>query len=296
MNAPTAIPSESSRGVELCYARSNAPRSMHRKELIRFAHTRTQVYGLALSLVMGLLGGCRCDARHSSTDLTVYAASSLTEVFGELERAFEAGNEDADVSLAFGGSQVLRLQIEQGAPADVFASANTSHMDALIEAGLVASSDVFAHNDLVVVVPLDNPAKIESFADLPRASRVVVGVPAVPIGAYAREALQHAAESFGADFRSDVLSHVVSEESNVRLIRAKVELGEADAAIVYRTDVTPSSRVRVIPIPAVLNVRGDYHIGVIERSPHEALARRWVAFLESTEGRRILSEHGFSTP
>jgi len=245
-----------------------------------------------LFLALLLLDGCPCDPRHSSR-LHVFAASSLTEAFQELEGAFEVANENADVSLAFGGSQVLRLQIEQGAPADVFASADESHMDALVRTGRVEGSKVFAHSELAVVVPLDNPAKIESFADLPRANRLVLGVPTVPVGRYSRELLQRAAESFGPEFSAQVLAHVVSEESNVRLVRAKVELGEADAAIVYRTDVTPSSHVRVVPIPAVLNVRADYYIGVVEDSTHVELARRWIAYIQSEEGRRILAKHGF---
>ncbi|KPK16152.1 MAG: hypothetical protein AMJ62_06550, partial [Myxococcales bacterium SG8_38] len=94
---------------------------------------------------------------------------------------------------------------------------------------------------------------------------------------------------------SGVLGHVVSEEGNVRLVRAKVELGEADAAVVYRTDVTPYSRVRIVPIPAVLNVRADYHIGMIERSAHPELAGRWIAYVQSEEGQGILAQHGFVT-
>ncbi|MFZ1865095.1 MAG: molybdate ABC transporter substrate-binding protein [Polyangiales bacterium] len=250
----------------------------------------SQVSLLCLTLL--LVSGCPCDPRQSSR-LHVFAASSLTEAFQELEGAFEGANEDAEVSLAFGGSQVLRLQIEQGAPADVFASADESHMDALVRMGRVQASKVFAHSELAVIVPLDNPAKIESFADLPRAHRLVLGVPTVPVGRYSRELLQRASESFGPDFTSQVLAHVVSEESNVRLVRAKVELGEADAAIVYRTDVTPSSRIRVVPIPAVLNVRTDYFIGIVQESPHMELARRWIAYLQSEEGQHILAKHGF---
>jgi molybdate transport system substrate-binding protein len=247
---------------------------------------------LCLVFVVLLLAGCRCESNRSSR-LHVFAASSLTEAFQELEGAFESADDDTDVRLAFGGSQALRLQIEQGAPADVFASADATHMDALVRAGRIVQSDPFAHSELAVVVPLDNPAQIESFADLPRAHRLVLGVPTVPVGRYSRELLQRAAESFGPEFRAQVLAHVVSEESNVRLVRAKVELGEADAAIVYRTDVTASSGVKLIPIPAVLNVRADYYMGIVEGSPHAQLAHRWIAYVRSEEGRHILTKHGF---
>lgn len=275
----------------MCYVGSSLRRPMRTQ-----ATFTSTVARLWVSAVLALLlGGCRCDALRSSSDLTVFAASSLTEAFVALEHAFESANEGIDVSLAFGGSQVLRLQIEQGAPADVFASADEGHVAALQQAGLMPKSEVFAYNELTVVVPSDNPAKIESFADLPRAGRVVLGAPTVPVGRYTRELLRRAADSYGPEFRTAVLEHVVSEESNVRLVRAKVELGEADAAIVYRTDATPSSRVQMVPVPAVLNVRADYHIGVIERSPHPELAERWVAYVQSEEGQGILAQHGFST-
>jgi molybdate transport system substrate-binding protein len=249
---------------------------------------------ICLLLALACLGGCRGDRGQSSSELIVFAASSLTEAFQDLEREFEAANDGVDVSLAFGGSQVLRLQIEQCAKADVFASADESHMEALIRAGWIPSSEVFAHNRLVVIVPAANPAKIESFADLPRAKRLVLGAPSVPVGRYTRTLLEHASVSYDPEFTSQVLAAVASEESNVRLVRAKVELGEADAAIVYQTDVSPSVRVRAIAIPAALNVRADYYIGVIERSSRPELARRWVAFIESEGGRRILAAHGFS--
>lgn len=243
-------------------------------------------------VIPALLSGCPCELGHSS-GLRVFAASSLTEVFQELEGAFEAANQDAEISLRFGESQGLRSQIEEGARADVFASADASHVDALARAGRIHESQVFAQGELALVVPLENPAKIESFADLPRAKRVVVGGPTVPVGKHSRVLLERAAQSFGPEFRDQVLAHVVSEESNVRLVRAKVELGEADAAIIYRTDVTPSSRLRIIPIPAVLNVTADYSMGIVDPSRRVDLARRWIAFVRSEEGRRILTKHGF---
>jgi molybdate transport system substrate-binding protein len=169
-------------------------------------------------------------AAAADTTLQVFAASSLTEVFEDLARGFEAAQPTIAVQLTLGGSQALRLQIEQGADVDVFASADERHMVALIEIGDVEESLVFARNDLVVIVPLDDPAGIETFADLPRAMRIVIGAESVPVGAYTRTVLAHAGERFGEAFSTTVWDHVVSEESNVRLVRAKVELGEADAA------------------------------------------------------------------
>jgi len=242
-------------------------------------------------------GGCRADPAGREV-LSVYAASSLAETFEELEVAFELMHPDIDVRLTLAGSQVLRLQIEQGAPADVFASANPEHVQALLEAGLVRDAQAFAGNDLVVIVPLANPSGIESFDQLPLAERIVLGTVNVPAGRYAREVIHRASQQLGAGFEARVLGRVVSEETNVRLARAKVEFGEADAALVYRTDALSSDRVRVIPIPEALGVRASYVIAVAvrPRTLMEPAAEDWVAFVRSGEGRAVLGRHGFNAP
>lgn len=245
---------------------------------------------LGAALVAGACAGRDAAGRRV---LTVYAASSLTEVFRDLAQTFEASHPGAGVSLTFAGSQVLRLQIEQGAAADVFASANPEHMHALRDEGRVREARVFAHNELVLIVPADNPAEIHTLADLPRAARLVIGTRNVPVGRYAREALHRANSSFGPDFETSVLAHVVSEESNVRLARAKVELGEADAAIVYKTDAISSDRVRTIPVPETVNVRADYLIGIVDGSAHPDLAAQWVELVLGPDGRTVLARHGF---
>lgn len=245
--------------------------------------------------VFGVLaaGLAACEAPPESGALSVYAASSLTDAFAEMETMFETAHPDIDVSVTYAGSQILRLQIEQGAPADVFASANPEHMQALVDSGLVADSRVFVHNELVVIVPPDNPAGIESLEDLAEASRIVLGTANTPVGRYARDVLRMAAPSLGEGFEAIVLSRVASEESNVRLARAKVELGEADAAIVYRTDAGSSDRVRIVEIPSEFNVIADYPIGVLRRTTVPATAEAWVELLMSPEGRAVLARHGF---
>ena len=239
----------------------------------------------------GLGAGC---AGEPGDALFVYAASSLTEAFGELETTFEASHPGTDVVVTFAGSQVLRLQIEQGAPADVFASANPEHVRALVDSGLVREGHVFASNELVVIVPSDNPAGIDSFEELPRARRLVLGTPEVPVGRYAREALARADVLVRPGFQASVLESLVSEESNVRLARAKVELGEADAAIVYRTDAAGSDRVRTVLIPDGMSVPAEYLIGVVERDGVSPLADAWIEWVLSAEGRSLLERYGFS--
>jgi molybdate transport system substrate-binding protein len=215
-----------------------------------------------------------------------------------------------DVRSSYAGSQTLRIQIENGAAADVFASADPAHVASLESAGLVRGARPFAYNELALIVPRDNPAGIGSFWDLPRAERIVIGAETVPIGRYTRELLARAsarasvpaAEGNGlaaarvsASFDQAVMSHVVSQEANVRQVRAKVELGEADAAIVYKTDAVSSARVRIVPIPEELNVRAEYVVAVLTRAAHARRAEDWVAYLLSDQGRAALGRHGFTT-
>jgi molybdate transport system substrate-binding protein len=227
------------------------------------------------------------------TRLVVFAASSLTDVFNDLERSFEAANAGVDVVLSLGGSQLLKLQISEGAPGDVFASADGAHMRALVSAGLARPSQTFAHNELVIVVPSDNPARIAELEELPRAQRLVIGAASVPVGSYTRELFARASSAYGASFEEAVLSRVVSEESNVRLVRAKVELGEADAAVVYRTDAAASTNVKQVLLPPELNVRASYPIAVLTRAAQPELARRWVSHVLSPAGKAALETRGF---
>ena len=232
-------------------------------------------------------GACVRDETPQRVPLVVFAASSLTEAFEALEPGFEAEHPQLDVQFVFSGSQVLRLQIEQGAAADVFASADVSHMDALATAGRVGEPRTFAGNHLVVIVPQDNPAELRGFDDLKRAARIVVGTPNVPVGAYTRAMLARTPQSFA----DAVSAAVVSEEANVRLVRAKVELGEADAAVVYRTDV--SDRVVAFEVPPDYDVPVRYPIAAVADSGRSADADAFVAYVRSPAGQAVLRELGF---
>lgn len=247
-------------------------------------------------VVFALVG---CDKSEDSvgdkTRLEVFAASSLTEAFKDIESSFEVAHPGVDVALNFSGSQVLRIQLEQGASADVFASANPKHMAALVEAEIVASSAIFAHNELVVIVPRDNPAGLDSFEDLSDAERVVIGTDNVPVGIYTRQMFEKARAALGEDFVANILDDVASEESNVRLVRAKVDMGEADAAIVYRTDAASSGRVGIVEIPPEFNVRASYAIGGVVFGAEPELGQKFVDFVRSSQGRDILGRRGFVT-
>ena len=222
-------------------------------------------------------------------DVVVFAAASLKESFEELGALFEKEHPDVQVRLNLAGSQELRTQLEHGAAADLFASADEAQMAAL--QGLALSPAVFARNEPVVIVPGDAPPL--RLDDLPRAKRIVLGDAAVPIGAYADRILARR----GAAFRRSVEAHVVSRELNVRQVLAKVSLGEADAAIVYRTDALAAGpKVRATRIPAADNVLAAYPIAQLRGAQHPALAAALLQLVLSPRGRAVLERRGFLPP
>src|SRR5215213_4875278 len=231
-------------------------------------------------------------------DLTVFAASSLTDAFEAIEQELEATIPDLSITFNFGGSQALVTQLKEGARADVFASANTAQMDAAGEANLVASEPVpFVHNRLAVVTPADNPAGISSAADLGEEGILLILAQSdVPAGRYARESVCLMASNtamYGPDFVEQVAANVVSEEEDVRDVLAKVALGEADAGIVYVSDaVTAGDQVHVVDIPDEVNVIATYPVAILAGGD-EALGTAFVTHLLSDEGQALLERYGF---
>ena len=255
-----------------------------------------------LILILGFLSACASNAsRPASTKsappitLTVFAAASLTEAFSEIKTAFEAATPGVDVALNFAGSNTLRAQIEQGAQADVFASANQKEMGKLTKIGLVNMDKKFdfLSNKLVVITPQNNPANLSALDELSRPGlKLVLAAEEVPAGQYARQVLENA----GQDFKAQVLANVVSNESNVKQVVAKVQLGEADAGIVYESDAVSASELQVIEIPAEWNVLAEYPIAPLVHAPHPELADAFIEFVLSPEGGAILKKWGFSPP
>ncbi|WP_424358935.1 molybdate ABC transporter substrate-binding protein [Methanocella sp. MCL-LM] len=235
------------------------------------------------------------------TDLTVFAAASLKDAFNETEASFEATHQDVNVVYNFDGSQALRTQIEQGATADVFASASTSHMNALKNQSLMNNSTVvnFANNKLAVIVPRENPADISTMSDLAKPGvKIVIGNKDVPVGSYTLQILDKAANNstYGPDFRTKVKANVVSEETTVNYVVSKVALGEADAGFVYVSDVPAEYRakVTVVTIPDSLNVIAVYPIGVVGESKNQEDAKAFVNYVKSDDGKAILQKYGFT--
>ena len=230
----------------------------------------------------------------AAAELVVFAASSLRDAFEELGRRFESSQPAAKVVFNFAGSQELRIQIEHGAGADVFASADGGQLRPLEAARLIDAPRIFARNEPVIVVPAGNPAGIGGLQDLPRAQRIVLGAPEVPIGSYALRILDAASALYGPAFAKAVGAHVASRELNVRQVLAKVRLGEADAAIVYRTDaLTARDSVETISIPSQVNAVAEYPIAALRGAHDPAMARAFVELVLSPGGRAVLSRFGF---
>lgn len=234
-----------------------------------------------------------------SGDLTVFAAASLTAAFEDAGAAFEAANPGVEVTFNFGGSPALRTQLEQGAAADVLAVADTKNMQAAIDKDLVADGGtMFTRNRLVIAVPADNPGGITSPAELAKGGlKIVLAQEDVPVGAYARESLGklEADASYGAGFRDRVLANVVSNEPNVKAVVTKVQLGEADAGIVYATDITAGIEADVtsVEIPEQFNVIAEYPVAVTTNASERDIAQAFIAFLLSGDGQDILAKQGF---
>lgn len=245
-----------------------------------------------------LLSFSLASAQDSQT-LTVFAASSLTDAFTEIEAAFESANPGVDVIYNFGGSSTLATQLAEGAPADVFASANTAQMNVARDAERIAGAPrAFVKNRLVLIVPADNPANITSLRDLANAGvKLVFAATDVPVRDYTDAMLEKLAAdpAYGAEYRAAVMANLVSEEDNVRQVSAKVALGEADAGIVYRSDVTPDivGDVIALPIPDAINTLATYPIAVTDDSANPDLAQAFIDYVLSDAGQETLVNWGF---
>ena len=242
---------------------------------------------IAIACVLAMV--IACSGSSVEGEMLVSAAASLTDAFAEVESAFEEENPDVDVVLNLGSSSALREQILEGAPADVFASANTYNMDQVSEAGeLSGEAQIFVTNSLQIAVPTGNPAGVTGLEDFAR-EELLIGLCAedIPCGEFGRRALENAA----------VTPSIDTNEPDVRALLTKIEAGELDAGITYVTDVlaTPGT-VEGLGIPAEVNVVAGYPIATLAGAPNADAAAAWVEFVLSDEGQAILTSHGFTSP
>lgn len=239
-------------------------------------------------------------ASGATVDLTIFAAASLAGVLVEVKDAYEAGHRGSTLTISSDSSAALETQIEQGAPADVFLSADTTNPKKLVDGGFSAGDAVvFAGNKLTIVVPADNPAGVASPADLAKPGlKIVAAGDEVPITAYAKQLVANLAKEAGSptDFQVKYDANVVSREDNVKAVIAKIEIGEGDAAIVYATDAKASTGVKAIDVPERANVSATYAGVVIGASANPEAARAFLLWLSGPDGQAIMSTFGFIPP
>ncbi len=231
--------------------------------------------------------------------LTVFAAASLTGAFQELGQGFEASNPGVKVNFNFAGSQILRTQLEQGAISDLFASADHKNMDLLVAEHLVDSGALrdFTNNSLIVILPAGNPGNVMSLADLAKPKlKLVLADASVPAGDYARQVLTKMSQNpaYGTNFVERVLANIVSNETDVKQVVTKVELGEADAGIVYTSDAVATPELITLSIPTNFNVTASYPIAALKNAPEPRLAEAFIAYVTSPTGQAVLVQWGFS--
>jgi molybdate transport system substrate-binding protein len=229
----------------------------------------------------------------------VFAAASLTDAFEEIGKDFENANPGVTVRFNFAGSQILRTQLEQGALADVFASADHKNMDFLVADNLLKANAYqdFVSNKLIVILPASNPGKVETLVDLSKIGlKLILGDSSVPAGNYARQILTKMNDDplYGSDFSKNVLANVVSNETDVKQVVTKVELGEGDAGIVYLSDAIAASNLVTIAIPDKFNVTAHYPIATLTNAPDPKLAQAFIAYIMSSNGQTVMMKWGFS--
>jgi molybdate transport system substrate-binding protein len=248
---------------------------------------------LAILTIASLAGGS------STEELVIFCAASLTGAFGEMDQIYEDEN-GVDVILNFDGTQAIRTQVEQGAYADVFVSANKKNMDALMAEGFMDNDSVsiFTENKMVVIVPEDNPADIQTLSDLAEPGvMIVMGIREAPFGSYAFQVLDNLANdsAYGPEFRDAVMNNVVSQETSVSHLVSKIALGEVDAGFAYQSDISPelSEQVSKVEIPDQYNVVAEYPLGRLKESENPDQAASFIEFVISPEGRMVLEKYGF---
>jgi molybdate transport system substrate-binding protein len=247
---------------------------------------------VALAAVAALLAGVQpagAKGEKPSGEITVFAAASLTESFNAIAKQFEKKYPDVDVKFDYDASSNLATQINQGAPADVFASADEDNLNKTLDAGTVTPPPVvFAKNRLEIAVEKGNPRKIKSLSDLQKSGLVVVlCADQVPCGKYAAESLS----------KAGVNVTPASKEENAKATLSKVSIGEADASIVYVTDVKAAKgTTRGVRIPDKVNVIATYPLAVVKQSQNATAAKAWVQFVMSNDGQKTLRKFGFLAP
>jgi molybdate transport system substrate-binding protein len=255
---------------------------------------------IVMALVLAACGSSsnQASSAQGPTKLVVLGAASLVNVFPKIAAGFTASNPDVTFQFSFAGTDTIAAQIEQGAKADVFAGASTSYGDQLQSDGLIDPYKPFATNQLVLVLPPSNPARITSLEDLTRKGiKLVVAGPTVPVGAYTLKVLDNLDATHGPHYSKQVQANVVSEETDVEAVLTKVKLGEADAGFVYVTDATAAGTdVKAVTLPDSAQAVATYPVAVVKSSTHTSTAQAFTDYLLGPAAQDELQAAGFGPP
>ncbi|MDQ1261203.1 MAG: molybdate transport system substrate-binding protein [Euryarchaeota archaeon] len=253
-----------------------------------------------IALIAAIVLASSAGLAEEPRELTVFTAASLTGAFSEIGQMYK-NETNIGVVFNFDGSQALRTQIENGAYADLFASANKKQMNALKNDGLMNNSSIviFTRNKLSLIVPKNNPAKIFNLSDLAKPGlKIVMGTKDVPVGDYALQIISNLGNnsSYGPDYKTTVLANVISQETNVNYVVTKVALGEADVGFAYVSDVTENlaSKLDKIDIPDEYNIIAEYPMGILLESKYPAESQKLMNLVMSNEGKAVMEKYGFS--
>jgi molybdate transport system substrate-binding protein len=258
-----------------------------------------RMFAIVLTTALLLLSVLGVATAQSSQTITVFAASSLTDAFNEMGTNFKATHSGVDIVFNYGSSSTLATQLTEGATADIFASANAKQMQVAVDGKRIAGKPAtFAKNRLVLIVPADNPAKIQTLKDVAnKGVKLIIAAEKVPVRDYTETMLNKlvADPNYGDAYKTAFMANVVSEEDNVRQVSAKVSLGEADAGFVYKSDVTPdiADKVTAIQIPDAINTLATYPIAVTDNAADAKLANDFIDYVLSDEGQDILVKWNF---
>jgi molybdate transport system substrate-binding protein len=237
---------------------------------------------------------CSIQNDTKKNELVIFAASSLTNVFEDLANEFESKHPDTNIALSFGSSSQLAAQILEGVSGDIFASANEFQMDLIQNAGEIFELPaIFATNNLIIVVPFENPLNIQELKDLTQPNiRLVLAVPKTPIREYSDQVIKN---NLSNTEQLKLYKNLASEEANVRQVVTKIALGEADAGIVYSSDITPQNSALLlgIPIPFQQNITAQYPIAILKSNHNQKLAEDFMDFVLSENGQLIIKKWGF---
>lgn len=254
-----------------------------------------RIIAICLMIVMALFFVACNEGQSKDKEITIFVASSLTDAVTDITEMLESSNEGTTIRINFAGSKTLRTQLENGAHADIFISANEKHYNELLEQNILVKGRKILTNEMVLVVSNEASEMIKTLEDLKRPHRLILGDKGVPVGDYSREIICGLGKKYGDDYEETVLENLVSSESNVRRVLMKVVLGEGDAAIVYKTDITEDmiDKITVIDIPSEYNVTASYWIGLVNNDVISESVRECCTYFSNDKCCEVFESYGF---